>query len=555
MNSSLLWLGLVLIPLAAIPLLGGGTRKRVVPWLWLTSLPGLLLAFWPVDSLELQLLWPAARWGSGDSLTRGWLGFSALIWTLGGLYAAGTQGSFRFWLFWLTALSGNLLLCIAQDGLSFYVGFSVMSLAAYGLIAHRDEAWRRRAGRIYLQMALFGEMLVFAGLVLQVQSAQDMVSFGQWQKPSVDFPTMLLIFVGFAIKAGLWPLHSWMPLAYPAPPAAAAAVLAGAMTEAGILGIWRFLPAEHGVVHDWSEVFFGLGLVSAFFGVLMGLTSHRARATLAYSSISQMGYLLVIMALAWHSARHLGAVTVLLLLFAAHHGIAKAALFIGAGVANRIRLPSWSWLLLAVPALAISGLPLTSGGAVKGELEHLLADSTFSSLSPLFKLAALGTTLLLIRALWLIRNANRELPARSASLTFPMWVVWVSFGLLPLVLPWAWPLFRDTMGRTLSWSTTWQLLWPMGLALVLAAAALRLNWRAPRRWPIRRNPALRASIYLKRWMQNPPVPKLKPHPDWVSWRKRERRWNHFLSQRGTVASTAWLLCGLLLVGVIWSTAW
>lgn len=553
MTESLCWLAVVLLPLAAMGILAWKPRQAI-PWLWLAPLPGLLLAFFPVAPWAPALLWPAALWGSDDLLSRGWLGFSALIWICGGLYGADRQRSFRFWLFWLLALSGNLLLCMAQDGLSFYVGFSAMSLSAYGLIVHQGEAWRHRAGRLYMQLALSGEMLVFAGLALQVQSAQDMVTFGRWQDLSLDLPTLILVFCGFAIKAGLWPLHSWMPLAYPAPPAAGAAVLAGAMTEAGILGIWRFLPAEHGLIHNWSGLFFGLGLVSAFFGVLMGLTSHRARSALAYSSISQMGYLLTVISLAWHDSRHIAAVTTLLVLFAAHHGIAKAALFLGSGATRQMRFSAAHWLLLALPALAISGLPLTSGGAVKAELEHLLKDSGFAAFSPLFKLAALGTTLLLVRALVLIRQEQRQ-SAPGPGLSPRGWMGWLALALLPLLLPWLWPVFRETLIRNLSWSTSRELLWPIALALLLSAAALGLKWRAPRRRPLGRNPAVRSSYYLKRLMQNPPVPRLKRKPDWQAWRKRERQWNRFWNRRGTVSASAWLLSLILLLSVLWSVAW
>src|SRR5690606_28936811 len=206
----------------------------------------------------------------------------------------------RYWAFWQLALSGNLLLLIAQDVVSFYLGFSVMSVAAYGLIVHNRGPLPRRAGRIYLQLAILGEMLLFVGIVIQVDAAGGLIRFDQLQDTPLTPIPALLILLGFGLKAGFWPLHMWLPLAHPAAPAPASAVLSGAMIKAGILGLWRFLPAGDTLLQEWSTMLLLVGCISAFYGVVLGMMCVKAKSVLAFSSVSQMGYALIIVALAWH---------------------------------------------------------------------------------------------------------------------------------------------------------------------------------------------------------------------------------------------------------------
>ena len=159
------------------------------------------------------------RWGTDDVLTRAWLGFSAVLWTCAAVFASSSLGNgagrLRFWMFWQLAVAGNLLLIIATDALSFYLGFSAMSLSAYGLIVHRGGPGPRRAGRLYLQLAICGEMLLLAGLLLRTHAADQAFDFASWQAQPIDHLTLALLLLGLGLKAGFWPLHVWLPLAHP----------------------------------------------------------------------------------------------------------------------------------------------------------------------------------------------------------------------------------------------------------------------------------------------------------------------------------------------------
>lgn len=549
MNPLLWWL-VPLVPLLAGVLLWLRPRQ-LAPWYWLTCLPALLLSIWPAPTLELTMLWPGAIWGAEDLLARAWLGFSALLWGCASRFAVADLSDGRhlqrFWLFWILSLTGNLLLVIAQDAVSFYIGFTLMSLSAYGLVVHLRGPAPRQAGRIYLQLAVLGEMLIYAGMLLRMHEAGGLLSFVDWQSVPTSGLTAGLLIVGFGLKAGFWPLHVWLPLAHPAAPAAASAVLSGAMIKAGILGIWRFLPAEDVLLQEWANWLLIIGGISAFYGVLLGLLQHRAKAALAYSSVSQIGYLLIILALGWQQPEARPAAALMLALYGVHHGLAKGALFMGAGLSAHTRLSGWHWALMAVPALALAGLPLTTGAAVKMLLKDGVENSLPSLWLTVLSIGSLATLLVVARALWLMHQAQKTeaLPAPPASQLLP----WGLLCLAPLALPWLWPEMREALQQSLPGYALWAATWPLSAGLVLAALTIGLGWRIP--GPLRHlpSPARAGSIRFKRWMTRPPKPAPAPRANAQHWRHLERRWNRAF-QPDAVATSAWLIGLLLLLGWI-----
>lgn len=548
MSAAWFWLAVPGAPLLiAFALLGG---RRAIPWLALGCLPALAMVLWPMTPLELPWLLDGVRWGAPDGLTRAWLGFTTLLWLCAGVFAIRSQARdarlLRFWTFWQLALAGNLLLIIAADALSFYVGFSLMSLAAYGLIVQPPGPGPRRAGRLYLQLAVAGEMALLAALMLRAHAADGAFGFTAWSDLPLEAPTLLLLLFGLGLKAGFWPLHVWLPLAHPAAPAPASAVLSGAMIKAGLLGLWRCLPEADPLLRAWAPGLLAVGLFGAFYAVLLGLCAQRAKAALAYSSVSQMGWFLMVLALAWRHPGEQGAVAVLLMLFGVHHGLAKGALFLAAGLVHDYRLPRLAWALLALPALALAGLPLSSGAAVKAALKTVWYDSAFAPWLPLLGLASAATALLLARALWLLRRDEHQAPATRPPAA--QWLPWALLSSLALVLPWLWPRLRSPLLEHLTPADLWSLGWPLLLALVLAVLALRLGWCVPQRLLQPPQPALRLSLRLKRLVQQPPLRALDPHPNRARWRGRERHWNRFWSGRGPVAVSLWLIAALLWLG-------
>lgn len=549
--SAWLWL---LVPLA--PLLAGlgllTLRDRAIGWLWLACVPALAMVIWPMPALDLPMLWEGVRWGADDLLSRAWLGFTALLWGCAGVFASSSQRDdpklMRFWTFWLLALSGNLLLIIATDALSFYLGFSAMSLSAYGLIVHQGGPGPRRAGRLYLQLAICGEMALLAALMLRSHAADGDFSFAAWQTLPMDGLTLLLLLIGLGLKAGFWPLHVWLPLAHPAAPAPASAVLSGAMLKAGFLGLWRCLPEQDSLLSGWADVLLAVGIFGAIYPALLGLCAGKAKAVLAYSSVSQMGYLLMLLALAWHHPQQRQALTVVLVLYGVHHGLAKGALFLAAGLIHAGRLPRSGWLLLAVPALAIIGLPLTSGGAVKTALKDAWHAGAFEAWLPWLTVSSLTTALLLTRALWLLHRDATDAPSsRPPALQVLPWALLSSLSLL---LPWAWPALREPMLHGLYPGGIWAALWPLLVALGIAGVAITRGWAAPAWLASMPDPVLWSSLKLKRLVQRPPLAVPVFHPNRSRWRRRERRWNRFWN-RGALALSTGLLAALLWLGWLW----
>jgi formate hydrogenlyase subunit 3/multisubunit Na+/H+ antiporter MnhD subunit len=547
------WLWL-LVPFA--PLLGGVLllclRERSLPWLWLACLPALLVALQPPAALELPWLWEGVRWGADDILTRAWLGFSAVLWGCAAVFANSSLSRdprrLRFWAFWQLALAGNLLLIVATDALSFYLGFSAMSLSAYGLIVHRGGPGPRRAGRLYLQLAICGEMLLLAGLLLRTHSTGQAFDFASWQAHPIDHLTLALLLLGLGLKAGFWPLHVWLPLAHPEAPAPASAVLSGAMLKAGILGIWRCVPEADPTLATWSMPLLAAGIFGALYAAVLGLCAGKSKAVLAYSSVSQMGWMLMILALAWSLDEPSAGVLAVLVLFGVHHGLAKGALFLAAGMVHEGRLPRLAWLLLLLPALAIMGAPLTSGAAVKYLFKDALHDSAFAAWAPWLTLASFATALLLLRALWLMWRDQQHAPAQRPPAG--QWLPWAALSTASLLLPWGWPALRESLLDGLYPGGLWAALWPLLAALTLAGWALRRGWQVPSRLARLPNPALWASLYLTRVLRQPPLPVPAIGLERNRWRQRERRWNRQW-ERGALTISAWLLVALLWLGWLW----
>lgn len=539
--TPLLWLAVPLAPLLGLLLVW--RWPRLAPGLGLLVLPALLAALAPPATLALPLAWPGAAWGTEDAPGRALLAGAAVLWGCATVFAAAHLNThrWRFWASWLLALSGNVLLIIAADAASFYVGFTLMSLAAYGLVVHLGGPGPRQAGRVYLQLAVLGEMLLYAAVLLRVHEAGGQLNLAAIKQAPVSALSAALLLLGFGLKAGFWPLHVWLPLAHPAAPAAASAVLSGAMLNAGILGLWRFLPTADPLLQQWAPVVFGVGLVSAFFGVLLGVIQRHAKVALAYSSVSQMGYLLAILATAWAVPAQTVLWGGLLALFAVHHGFAKGALFMGAGMAANQRLHGLHWLALGLAALALAGLPLSSGAAAKTVLKTQLAATPFAAALGLLSVGSIATALLLARVMWLLhaKQAARARPQAAQT------VVVVALGFAALYLPWLWPDMRTALLQSLAPGKLMALAWPLVVAAVIAVGCAR--WGKVPRWRLP-NPARRLSLWLKLRLQRPTL--TRPGAPWHAavWRARERRWNRWW-RSDTVAVTTALLMLLLLGGL------
>jgi hydrogenase-4 component B len=284
----------------------------------------------------------------------------------------------RMW--WSVLLSSLGLALLAANGLHFLIAWELFSLSAYFLITlDRQRAEVRAAGWLYLaasHVAVLALFAFFAGLAS---------SIGSWElAPVHDRPELAPFFwlalVGFGLKAGVFPLHIWLPSGHANAPSHVSAILSGVTIKLGIYGLvrtsgWLPMPAGAG----W--VIAALGVASAVLGVAFALGQHDLKRLLAYHSMENIGIILIGLGFAmvaatqsadaapWGRLALAGG-----LLHVWNHGLFKALLFFGAGsvlhatgtremscLGGLWRAMPWTASLFALGAAAISGLPPLNG--------------------------------------------------------------------------------------------------------------------------------------------------------------------------------------------------
>ena len=464
----------ILLLIGSLPLvLAVFAGQRYARWITVIApLPALVgAAALPVGtSVSLPWLLLGTELGLDDT-GRVFLFFSALLWLVASLYAAGSMGSernaTRFRIFFLLAMSGNLGLIVAQDMVTFYLGFTLMGLAVYGLIAHRASQCARQAAGRYLVWTIAGELLLFVAVVLLVAQNGGATAFSVLKSnPPVGFVVLLLV-IGFGIKLALPGLHLWLPQSYAVAPTPAVAVLSGAMIKAGLLGWLRFLPPGDAALAGWGQALTVAGVIGIFFGAIVGLRQQRPRLLLGYSSISKMGVLTAGMgaALTWPVAAP--ALVGALALYAAHHALVKGALFLGLGLAERGGLRPWILAGLGFLALALAGAPLTSGALAKSVLTAGLPEPA-RSLAFLLAASALATTLLMARLLFLIWRQRGSVASPHPVSSVAAWLTLLAvIAVFPFALADAGQLSANLV--------------PVSLGALLAVLALLVAGRLPGR--------------------------------------------------------------------------
>ena len=454
-----------------------------------------------------QLLWPGAGLGLTTSVQQGWFVFTLVLWLLAALYGVSSQQTdprqARFWLFMGLCFLGNMLLIAAQDALSFYLGFSVMSLAATALVLHTGTKAAKRAGRLYLQLAILGELLLFSALVLRAAAADGQYDWHSWQSVELDHLTIALFLLGLGLKAGFFPLHLWLPQAHPVAPAPASAVLSGAMIKAGIFGLWFFLPAADAKLQLWLPYLALLGICSAYFGAIAALCHTSPKTILAYSSVSQMGYLLLLLTCSWQAASSAPHAVIVLILvgYAIHHAFAKGALFLLAGSAAKYQFSRFDKGCALVAALSMMAIPLSSGAAVKTALKSLSAELSLVYLQSISLLLSLGA-LLSALALWhFLTQLWWQQASAAKNVPLLQQLAFALLGLLLLALPWSWPLLRHYSFQALAADALLTLLAPVLIAWLLYRYFYPLVGLALQRFGYSSRWVFRLSLWLKRRYQ------------------------------------------------------
>ncbi|MFW5967253.1 MAG: complex I subunit 5 family protein [Persicimonas sp.] len=478
-------------------------RRTLLELAPLAGLPALVVALLgPPDHLEV---YDGLLLGSRfvlDDLGGLFLAVVAFVWILAGFFSRGREPKrrrgVRYFVFFLLTMSGNLGVVVARDLPGFLFFFSLMGLSSYGLVAHRQTPEALRAAKIYMAFLILGEALLYAGSVWAATDAGSLSveSIARAIDASPNRGAIAALIVsGFGIKAGFVPLHVSLPPAYRAAPEPAAAVLSGAMTKAALLGWMLFLPAGISTVAPLGHIFVFGGIVAIYYGVLVGLFQESAKAMLAYSSISQIGFMTLIIGFGllepqlWPSAK------VAVAIYALHHALNESALFLGVRVARDVR-PDTAWLVklgLILPALALAGAPLSSGAVAKHALKGVVESAASAGaqwLVALVSLGAVGTAVLMVRFLYAVwPSSRREHPIARPGLEARRWVPWALLVIAATFSVWMlwWYPLEAASGEVLKWSAVASQMWPLGVAAALVMAVVaardRLRWIVDRRIP------------------------------------------------------------------------
>ncbi len=285
-------------------------------------------------------------------------------------------------------LLGALEIVFAADSIvTFLFAWELFTLVTAALVATEHEVGAsRRAAYLYLVMSHIGTGCLFAGFLTLAAAAG-----------SVSFPTILsghvvsgplrdglfaLFFLGFGVKAGVIPLHVWLPEAHPAAPTNISALMSGVLIKAGIYGIVRVCAFGLGVPRlSWGVFVVAVGGISAVLGVMYALVQHDLKRLLAYHSIENIGIILLGLGAGMVSLTYgrsdVASVGIAASLFhVLNHAVFKGLLFLGAGgvvtatgtrqieqFGGLIRRMPWTGLFFLIGAMAISGLPPFNGFA------------------------------------------------------------------------------------------------------------------------------------------------------------------------------------------------
>ena len=340
----------VLVPVAIglllliCPVLDKRTPRTALTVLALVATVVLLIPVLVKDSLTLTLFTLSDTlpvFLHADTLGKVFACVMAFVWAIAGLYSfhymAHEGKEQRYYALYPISLGVLMGLCFSGSIITFYMFFEAMTLLTMPMVMHSGKKESVAAGLKYLIYSVLGASLVLLG-VFVLSPYVTTFSFtggGVLDAAKVAghegfvMTFALLMLVGFGAKAGLFPLHGWLPTAHPAAPSPASAVLSGVITKAGVLGVIRLMYCYLGVDFlrgTWVQTaYMCMTLLTVFTGSLLALRENHLKRRLAWSSVSQVSYILFGLS----TMTTLGFVGALLHVVC--HSLVKDTLFMSAG--------------------------------------------------------------------------------------------------------------------------------------------------------------------------------------------------------------------------------
>lgn len=322
-----------------------------------------------------------------DSFSLLFVTLSAVLWLVTTVYAVGyLEGSphrSRFFGFFSLSVASTMGVALAGNLLTFLVFYEMLTLSTYPLVVHRGTKEALRAGDLYLRYTFFGGALLLAG-VASLYALVGSLEFTEGgaipplaaQHRSILIVVFALLIAGLGVKAALFPLHAWLPVAMVAPAPVSALLHAVAVVKAGAFGITRVVYDVFGVrlAHDLGVTgpLAVLAATTIIYGSLKALRQDDLKLRLAYSTVSQVSYIVLGVAVVG-TLSTIGGIVHLV-----HQGLMKITLFFCAGnLAEELRLHKVSELrgvgrrmpltmgAFTLAALGMIGVPPTAGFVTK----------------------------------------------------------------------------------------------------------------------------------------------------------------------------------------------
>lgn len=522
-------------------------QRMAVLMMWISAVLGLtgvaLVFLHGTDSMVLS--WPVLGERMSvvaDGLSAFFLVPVLLMGALGSFYGLGywpqekhQENGRGLSVFWGLTVAGLILVLVARHAVLFMIGWELMAIAAYFILtteSHLPEV--RESGWVYFVATHLGTLALFAmfALLHRITGAYELRAIAS-SEAGLGILTVIffLALIGFGVKAGIMPLHFWLPAAHAGAPSHVSAIMSGVVLKIGIYGIIRFIGFLPEPPMGWGGLILLLGCISGVLGVVFAIGQHDLKRLLAYHSVENigiimMGFGIALLGRTWHQPLFVALGMAGCLLHVWNHSLFKSLLFLGAGsvvhasgtreidrMGGLAKAMPWTAAFFLIGAVAICGLPPLNGfvsewfiyqglfHAASGDAPH--GWSTAALAAPVLALIGALALACFVKAygavfLGTARTENAVPHEAGWAMKFPMAVLAICcifIGLFPMGVA---PLLEQAVlawdgGATLESSCSLSSLTPLisvalaaGLPLLLSLVLLawvarRIQWRdAPR---------------------------------------------------------------------------
>ncbi len=330
----------------------------------------------------------------------------------------------RLLFFWLVTFAATLGVFLSTNLATTFIFFEIVSFASFVWVLHDETEDALSASKTYLATAIFGGMLMLLGLVFLYEHTGTL-AIAEISEAVADMPQTskfisgLLLLFGFAAKAGMIPLHIWLPKAHPVAPAPASALLSGVLTKVGIYGIVVVSVTMFYANAKWGAMLMIFGVATLLVGAFLALVSVNLKRTLACSSMSQIGFIVTGIAAASVLGEHNSYAATGVVLYMLNHSMMKLILFSAAGVLymnlhkldlNSIR--GWGrgkplfCIAFLIGGVGLAGIPGTGGYIAKTLIHEAILECSgelvFAKAAEILFLIGGGCTLAYMTKLFVI---------------------------------------------------------------------------------------------------------------------------------------------------------